>query len=215
MSPLLPALLLFAIVAPTAPVSPAASTETTELAEVAQAPANDEAVHNALRELKATMTKALNDRDIDTILANVTDDVVFTTMNGDVCRGKDAIRAYFDKMLNGPGHVVKNVKVAFEADALTTLYGGDTGVVYGSSNDHYDLVGGQTFDIKGRWSCTLVREGDRWLIASFHYSANVFDNPILAKVRKIGFGTAVVLLPLGLLVGFISGKRALRRSSAD
>lgn len=213
MSSLLPILLSIAVVGSgaSAPApAPVTATETAPATATATAPVNDEAVHQALRQLKATMSKALNERDLETIVANVTPDVVFTTMNGDVCKGKDAIRAYFDKMLNGPGHVVKDVKVSFEADALTMLYGGDTGVAYGSSNDHYELVGGQTFDIKGRWSCTMVRDGDRWLIASFHYSANVFDNPILAKVRRLGFGTAAVLLPLGLLVGFIIGKRSRR-----
>jgi uncharacterized protein (TIGR02246 family) len=207
MSSLLPTLLLIAVVAPST-TAPASAPATSPPPVVAPVPANDEAVHQALRQLKATMSKALNERDLETIVANVTPDVVFTTMNGDVCKGKDAIRTYFDKMLNGPGHVVKDVKVAFEADALTTLYGGDVGIAYGSSSDHYELVGGQTFDIQGRWSCTMVREGDRWLIASFHYSANVFDNPILAKVRKLGFGMAMVLLPLGLLVGFVVGKRS-------
>ena len=165
----------------------------------------DAATHNALRQLKATMEKALNDRDQAAIVANVDPNVVFTTMNGDVCRGPQQIRAYFDKMLNAPGHVVKDVKVAFEVDQLTTLYGGDTGVAYGSSNDHYVLTDGKTFYIHGRWTCTMVKNGDRWVIAAFHYSANVFENPILDRYRKamwmVGIGAAAVALILGLLLG--------------
>src|SRR5215210_4064987 len=106
----------------------------------AQAP--EDPAHQALRGLKATMEKALNARDLDTIVANVDPNVVFTTMNGDVCRGPEQIRAYFHKMLNAPGHIVKDVKVSFEVDALTSLYGGDTGVAYGSSRDHYELTDG-------------------------------------------------------------------------
>jgi uncharacterized protein (TIGR02246 family) len=174
----------------------------------------DEAVHNALRQVKATMTKALNERDLDTIVANVTPEVVFTTMNGDVCHGREAIRAYFNKMLNAPGHIVKNLTVSFEADALTTLYGGDTGIAYGSSKDHYDLTNGQSFDIRGRWSCTLVREGDRWLIASFHYSANVFDNPILERTKTFLTGGAVAAAIAGLIVGALIGRLMSRRRTA-
>ncbi len=169
----------------------------------APVPAADESVHQALRQLKATMTKALNERDIDTIAANVTPDVVFTTMNGDVCHGPKEIRTYFDKMLNAPGHIVKNVSVSFEADALTTLYGGDTGIAYGSSKDHYELTDGQKFDITGRWTCTMVREGDKWLIASFHYSTNVFDNPILSKLKSYAVRGAVVAGLGGLLLGVL------------
>jgi uncharacterized protein (TIGR02246 family) len=165
----------------------------------------DAATHNALRQLKATMEKALNARDLDTIVANVDPNVVFTTMNGDVCRGPAQIRAYFAKMLTAPGHIVQDVKVSFDVDALTTLYGGDTGVALGSSKDHYVLTNGDTFDIRGRWTCTMVRNGDRWVIAAFHYSANVFDNPILDRYRNAlwmtGIGAAVVALLVGLLLG--------------
>ncbi|HEV7919288.1 MAG TPA: DUF4440 domain-containing protein [Thermoanaerobaculia bacterium] len=174
---------------------------------IAQTPNPDEPVHQALRQLKATMAKALNERDLDTIVANVTPNVVFTTMNGDVCHGPAEIRAYFDKMLNAPGHIVKNLTVSFEADALTDLHGGDTGIAYGSSKDHYELTNGQVFDINGRWSCTLVNEGDRWLIASFHYSANVFDNPILSKTKRWIVWAAAVALAVGIVLGFLIGRR--------
>jgi uncharacterized protein (TIGR02246 family) len=171
----------------------------------------DAAVHNALRQLKATMTKALNERDLDTIVANVDPNVVFTTMNNDVRRGPDQIRAYFNEMLTAPGHIVKDVKVSFEADALTTLYGGDAGVAYGTSNDHYELTNGDKFNIKGRWSCTMVKNGDRWVIASFHYSTNVFDNPILDRYKSmylpIGAGGVVA----GLIVGWFIGRMMSRR----
>lgn len=172
----------------------------------------DDATHNALRQLKTTMEKALNARDLDTIVANVHPSVVFTTMNGDVCRGPEQIRAYFAKMLTAPGHIVKDVKVAFEVDELTTLYGGDTGVAYGSSKDHYELTDGKTFDIQGRWTCTMVKDGDRWVIAAFHYSANVFDNPILdrykAAIRWTGIGAAAIALIVGLLLGRMLRRRA-------
>ncbi len=172
----------------------------------------DAATHNALRQLKATMEKALNERDLDTIVANVDPQVVFTTMNGDVARGPQQIRAYFRKMLIDPGHIVKNVTVKFDVDALTTLYGGDTGVALGNSHDHYELTNGDTFDINGRWTCTMVKNGDRWVIAAFHYSANVFDNPILERYRKAmwtaGIGGAVVGLILGFFVGFLLRRRA-------
>jgi len=173
----------------------------------------DAAVHNALRQLKATMTKALNERDLDTIVANVDPNVVFTTMNNDVRRGPDQIRAYFNEMLTAPGHIVKDVKVSFEADALTTLYGGDAGVAYGTSNDHYELTNGDKFDVKGRWSCTMVKNGDRWVIASFHYSTNVFDNPILDRYKSMYLPIGAGALVAGLIVGWFIGRMMSRRGA--
>lgn len=96
---------------------------------LAQEPDAD--IHNALRRLKATMEDALNKRDLNTIVANVDPNVVFTTMNGDVCRGPQQIREYFDKMLNAPGHIVKDVKVSFEVDQLTTLGNSSTSTAGG------------------------------------------------------------------------------------
>jgi uncharacterized protein (TIGR02246 family) len=181
------------------------------LAAAVSAQEADAPTHNALRQLKTTMEKALNERDLDTIVANVDPHVVFTTMNGDVCRGPEEIRAYFDKMLRAPGHVVKDVKVSFEVDRLTTLYGGDTGIAEGSSKDHYELTDGATFDISGRWTCTMVRNGDRWVIAAIHYSANVFENPIVDRYRKAvmqsGLGAGVAALIIGMVVGWMMKRR--------
>lgn len=180
-------------------------------ASLSASPADDEPVHQALRELKTTMEKALNARDLDTIVANVDPNVVFTTMNGDVVRGPDQIRAYFEKMLGGTNPVVKTVTVAFDVDELTTLYGGDTGVAYGSSKDHYELTGGSTFDIAGRWSCTMVRNGDRWVVASFHYSADIFRNPILDRLRTLFLAGGIAGAVIALLLGIVIGRRMARR----
>lgn len=182
------------------------------LAVTLHAQVPDEATHNALRQLKTTMEKALNARDLETIVANVHPNVVFTTMNGDVCRGPQQIRAYFDKMLNAPGHIVKDVKVSFEVDELTTLYGGDTGVAYGSSKDHYELTDGKKLDINGRWTCTMVKAGDRWVIGAFHYSANVFSNPIVDRYKAAIWQTAAGAALVALIIGFLLGRMLRRRA---
>ncbi|HYH07885.1 MAG TPA: SgcJ/EcaC family oxidoreductase [Thermoanaerobaculia bacterium] len=179
------------------------------LPALAQQP--DEAVHNALRQLKATMTKALNERDLATIVAHVDENVVFTTMNGDVCRGPQQIRAYFDKMLTAPGHIVKDVKVSFEADALTTLYGGDMGIAIGNSNDRYELTNGSRFNIRGRWTCTMVRKPDgRWVIAAFHYSTDVFENPILDRLKRAVWQAGIAIGLVCLLLGYFGGRMQKR-----
>jgi uncharacterized protein (TIGR02246 family) len=171
-------------------------------------------VHQALRQLKTVMSKALNDGDVDTIVANVTPDIVFTTMNSDVCRGRDQIRAYFDKMMRAPGHIVKKVNTSFDADALTILYGDDTGVAYGSSKDHYELTDGSKFDINGRWSCTLVLQNGRWLIANFHYSTNVFNNPIDRQIKHFLMAAGLVAVIASLIIGLLLGRFIRRKRTA-
>ena len=62
--------------------------------------------HDALRALQAAMEEALNKRDLDALLANVDDNVAFTAMNAEAGYGKQHIRDYFDRMLNGPDKIV-------------------------------------------------------------------------------------------------------------
>lgn len=170
-----------------------------------------EQLHQDLRKLKATMEKALNEMDIDTVIENVTDDVVFTTMNGDVARGRDGIRKYFEAMLKGPNPRVTSLRTQFEADELSHLYGSNMAVAFGSSKDHYSLAGGDVFDVNARWSGTMIRRDGRWLIANFHYSTNMFDNPVLHAQRRFmllgAVGASVVLMLLSFLVGRAYGRR--------
>ncbi|ATB48169.1 SgcJ/EcaC family oxidoreductase [Corallococcus macrosporus] len=181
-------------------------------AVLAEPSSADAATHDALRVLKQEMQDALNAQDLDRLLSHLHPDVSFTTMNNDVRVGKDAIRAYYEEMMRGPHRIVDRVQANFEVDDLTRLYG-DTGVARGSSRDHYVLTDGTDIVIDGRWTCTLVREGDRWLIAAFHYSTNVFDNPLLTRVKHLALAGVTVIGLGALLAGAVIGRRLRRRSA--
>lgn len=167
----------------------------------------EEALHQALRDLRDTMQQALNQRDVDELLNHVTDDVVFTTMNGDRVVGKENLRRYYHDMMDGSAAVVKSVVSKFEVEALSHLYGTDTAVAFGHSQDRYELTGGQAWTVTPQWSMTLVWQDGQWLIANFHYSVNMFDNPILNTQRQwlLGGGLVAALLAGGL--GFWLGRR--------
>lgn len=171
----------------------------------------DEQLHQELRDLKAVMEGALNSRNIDVILANVDERVVFTTMNGDVVTGRDSVRAYFDKMMNGPAKVVESVRASFVPEALSILHGGDMAISWGHTADQYELATGTSLAISARWSATMVRRDNKWLIANFHYSTNMFDNPVLSAQRKLLIGSGVAGALVFGVVGFLLGRR--RRST--
>ncbi|MFC1797384.1 YybH family protein [Pseudomonadota bacterium] len=181
------------------------------LAVAGTAIAQEDPTHDELRALNARVVEAFNRRDVDAILAEAHENVVFTTMNSDVARGRDGIREYFEKMMVGPDRVVEDVNITFEADELTALYEGDTGIATGDSVGHFKLVSGLTFDVTARWTATLVKENDVWQVAGFHYSANIFDNPIMDDITKtyqaICIGAALLTLILGLFLGRRFSKR--------
>ena len=201
------------MVQPLANAAPASTNAASAPAASIQAVPADEALHQQLRDLRDRMQTALNQRDLNSLLDNVTDNVVFTTMNGDRVIGKEGIRQYFDTMLNGPNPLVRSVTTQFEVEALSHLYNGDTAVAFGHSNDHYELGNGQTINVSPQWSATLIRHEQRWLIANFHYSANIFDNPVLNAQRQWLLGGAATAALAAALLGFWLGRRQRRKAA--
>jgi hypothetical protein len=88
------------------------------------------------------------------------------------------------------------------------LPGGDAGVCYGSSDEQFKLTSGKELRVEGRWSATLVKAGGRWLVASLHESTNLYDNVLLDLARKVAWSVAMVSLVLGLIIGFIAGRKS-------
>jgi uncharacterized protein (TIGR02246 family) len=200
--------------AQTADVQPAAPpAETLAATGISfEQPAADAPVHDELRALQAAMEDALNKRDLDALLENVDDNVAFTAMNAEFGYGKQHIRDYFNKMLNGPDKVVENIKVDFVPDALAVFQGPDVAVSAGNAASHYELTNGMKFDVNARWTGTLVRKNGRWLVGAFHYSANVFKNPVMDAQRKFLLGAAGGVALVLAVAGFFIGRRSGRRS---
>ncbi|MCB1049930.1 MAG: hypothetical protein KDC71_04970 [Acidobacteria bacterium] len=113
-------------------------------------------------------------------------------------------------MLGDPEPVVKDIKVTFEPDALTRFYSPTLGMAYGRSLDSYELTNGFKFKIEGRWTCLMEKQNGEWKISAFHYSANLFNNPILdsykTKIPALAMGVAGIGLAVGGLLGWLIGK---------
>ena len=114
-------------------------------------------------------------------------------------------------MLDGPDRIVDDFSTSVTVDDLTILHGDDSGISFGTSRDHFKLRGGQSFDLNSRWTATVVRQDGRWVVASFHASVNLFDNPLLAGAQRLAFGGAAGALILGLVAGYVIARRRARR----
>lgn len=171
-------------------------------------------IHEALRSLRVELLDAVKTRNVDAMLKTLHPDVVFTATNGEAVRGREGVRAYIEKMIDGPDALVKDFSYEITSDELSILYGDDTAIAWGPSSDHYELASGDSFDLKTRWSATLVRVDGRWLIASAHSSVNLFDNAVLdqasAMIPKVGIATLACGLLIGLLTGFLAGRISKR-----
>jgi uncharacterized protein (TIGR02246 family) len=167
----------------------------------------DEAAHNELRAFRDGLLDAMNKGDLERELAYFHPNAVVTWHNAEVSRGRDGVRAYLNRMLTGPDKVVESYKSDVNVDELTILYGGDTGLSFGSAVEHFKLASGKTFDLPARWSATLVKEDGKWLIANLHASDNLFDNPVLGMARRMAYWVGGISLLVGLAAGFVLGRR--------
>ena len=185
---------------------------------VSAVPPENAAVHDELRHVRDQMLDAWKRHDIDALLSHVDPNVVVTWQNGDVSRGPDGIRKFYNEMLVGPDSILSNMDSNLTVDDLSVLHGPDTAIAFGSTHDDMTfrrsvgagaIIGaGKTLSLTSRWSATLVRKDGEWKLASYHVSANVFSNPIQdlavkAAGRFGAIGGFVVGALLVLLIGWL------------
>lgn len=165
--------------------------------------AAEDPAHNELRALRTQVIEAITKGDNEAVMRHVHPQVVVTWQNAEVCRGVQGLRDFFNRMAK---ETFRGYKVPPTPDDLTTLYGGDTGVVSGYVVAEYNLLG-KKLEFKSRWTATVVKEGGRWLLASYHISLNALDNPILDTAKRsllwVGIGAGVA----GLLIGVLIARR--------
>lgn len=195
-------------------LTPNAFAQETAVPLAAAPEASPEALHDEIRKIRDEILAAIGRGDFAAIVPHLHPNVVFTPMNNKVCRGPEEVRAYFDRMLKGPGSVLKSVRFDIEVDRLTDLYG-DTGLAFGDSNAVYVMRSGMELPIRTRWTCAFVRQDGRFKIAAFQASPDAFDNPILTqKARLASFKGGGIGLVAGILIGLLLGIPLSRRRRA-
>ncbi len=146
--------------------------------------AGEDPVHNELRALRDEALDAFLKKDIERLLDCLHPNVVAILQNAEVCRGHDAVRAFHERMSEGDDRTVLSQKTDFEVDELATIYDDDTAISHGTITDHFVLRNGMKFDLVSKWTATLVKEDDRWLVGSFQASTNMFDNGVSDMMLK-------------------------------
>src|SRR5258705_513243 len=67
-------------------------------------------VHNELRALRDGLLDAVNKGDIEKQLGFLHTNVVITWHNAEVSRGRDGVRQYYNRMVNGPKKIVESFR---------------------------------------------------------------------------------------------------------
>lgn len=167
-----------------------------------------EVEHEALRTMRDDFVLAYNRRDLRGMLAVLDRRVAFTAMNGEAVYGHEGVREYHERLCYGPNPTVKGTSITkVEVDRLTEVFQDNFGVAAGYADTSYELAGGLNFTARIRWSCSMVKGDDGWKVVSVHTSSNIFDNPILAMAQKAGAVKAFLAAGVGLLAGWLIGRR--------
>ncbi len=171
---------------------------------------SDQAIHDQLRQLRDQFIAAVNGKDSEAILALLHPRVVLTAQDGkelSTVRGREGVQDYLERLVLGPEKGIESLKLDPQADDLSEIFNGYTAIAFGTSSDHYVTVSGSEFDLRTRWSAAVIKEGDRWLVASLHVSTNLFDNPVIAAAAKATTWIAIATGVIGLVVGLLLGRR--------
>ena len=175
----------------------------TSLLVLSSAQAAEDAAHTELRTLRTEIIDAITKGDIDSVIRHVHPDVVVTWQNSEVCKGRQGLKDFFEKTGRDS---FKGYKVPPTPDELTILHGGNTGVSYGETIAQYHLLG-KDYEIKSRWTATLVKVDGKWLLAAYHISMNVLDNPLLNAAKSALYVAAGIAGVIGITIGIFLGKR--------
>lgn len=163
--------------------------------------------HIALRALREQLVKAISAGDMDAIEPLLHPNVVVTWQDGQVCKGPAQVRKFYTAMAAKSKKTFQGYKVPPTADEPTILYsGGTTGVAYGYNVGIFHLAG-KDFEMRNRWTATMVKENGKWLLASYHVSMNVLDNPLLKAVKYAVLVGSCLALAVGLLIGIAIGRK--------
>jgi ketosteroid isomerase-like protein len=177
-------------------------------------PPTDEAgIEQAITQLRQGLIDSFNQGDIDRLLTYLDTNAVVTWQNGEVCEGPAAVKAYYQRMMKGDHPVVS--KVTADPKVLGRHVQGDWAVSWGNLNDQFLLTDGRELPLNSRFTATIARRGDRWVVSAFHVSVNAFNNPIMALALK---KLAVVVGLIGIVVGILGGlvaARLLRRAKSS
>jgi ketosteroid isomerase-like protein len=167
----------------------------------------------AITQLREGLIDSFVKADVDQLLTFLDPDVVVTWQNAEVCRGPEAVRAYYQRMMTGPNRIVREVKASPEVIGRNVY--DDWAISWGNLRDHFVLTDGSDLPFNTVFTATIAKRGDRWLVRGFHASVNAFDNPVLGvAIKKTAWRVGVGALATGLLIGLVIG-RMLRRKPAS
>jgi len=175
--------------------------------------ADEAADREILRGMLATVEKGINDQDLSNAIDYFLPESVVVFQNKTVLKGPEELTRFFDKMLGESNSVLEGISSVAAISAPAFFSSPNTAIAHGTLVDEYSFRGEGKMTLESVWTTTVVRHEDNWRIASLHFSANVFDNPIIDSSKKFIVWAAAGGLVLGLFLCWIIMRRKRKSQS--
>ena len=120
----------------------------------------------------------INDQNVERMVAQMTPDATVTWLNGEISRGHDEIRAYYQRMVKGPERILNKYTTTAKVEQPARFFG-EVAVADGTMQDVFSPVTRKPFELSSNWTSTSVKINGEWKVVSLHLSANVFNNNLL------------------------------------
>jgi hypothetical protein len=185
-----------------------AATEDTQ----SQASVDTKAIDAELDKFRDELFHAFNTGDYPAMLEKYCHkDIIATWQDGTTSEGHQGVIAEFDKLKQ----FIDKMTVDATTDKRLILNDGNLVISSGEMKDHYVLGRGPSVNLNSRWSATLIKDNDRWLLASFSASTNAFDNEVVSLyLTSQKYTVSAVAGLIGIGIGLLLSRIMNRRSKA-
>ena len=160
------------------------------------------------REIEAS----INAQSVDRMVTQMAPDATVTWLNGEVSRGHDEIKGYYNKMVRGEKRILDKYTTAAKVAAPAMFYGnGDVAVADGTTEDEFFPVARGPFRLSSNWTATCAKTDGQWKVVALHLSSNVFTNPLMDEAKGAVWYAATGALAGGFVLGWIMSRLRRRK----
>lgn len=160
------------------------------------------------REIEAS----INAQSVDRMVTQMTPDATVTWLNGEVSRGHEEIKGYYNKMVRGEKRILDKYVTAAKVGAPAKFYGnGEVAVADGTTEDEFFPVSRGPFRLSSNWTATCAKIDGQWKVVALHLSSNVFTNPLMDEAKGAVWYAASGALAGGFVLGWLMSRVRRRR----
>jgi len=177
-------------------------------AAAAPSPADDEAEHEALRQLKTVFERAIHDNNISGLGPYVSTDLYGVMLTGRVVKNVEELQRFWADIheLIGEGGTYTTTLKPERSVIL-----GDVALARGSSDDVVVTSEKQEFRFSSFWTAVLHKQAGQWKVVQLQGTIDPIDNPFVHEFNRRYLRAVIPLSVLGGVVLGLAAAWLLRR----